>query len=121
MGPSKRKTFADRLRELRETAGLSQDRLGQLSGISKRDIVGLESGETQPSWAAVQALAHGLGVEVGSFVIKTDPPDRSAKKPKIDSPANQPRGKRAKERSTTDRRRLPPHHKGVIGDRRGTE
>lgn len=68
----RRETFADRLRTLREAAGVTQYRLSQLSGVSKQTISRLELDETQPSWETVQALARGLGVEVTEFVTQPE-------------------------------------------------
>jgi transcriptional regulator with XRE-family HTH domain len=67
----KQETFAERLQALREKAGVTQYRLAQLSGVSKQTLSRLELGTTQPSWDTVQALARGLGVEVGAFVIES--------------------------------------------------
>jgi transcriptional regulator with XRE-family HTH domain len=72
--PKKEETFASRLQDLRESAGLSQYRLAQLSAVSKQTLSRLELGTAQPSWDTVQALARGLGIDVGAFVIdKTAP------------------------------------------------
>jgi transcriptional regulator with XRE-family HTH domain len=65
-------TFADRLRQVRTAAGISQYRLAKLSGLSKQAINLLESGQSRPSWETVQALARALGVSCESFL--TDPP-----------------------------------------------
>jgi transcriptional regulator with XRE-family HTH domain len=68
-------TFADRLRSLREAAGLSQYRLAQLAGVTKQTVSRLELGTVQPSWESVQALARGLGVDVGAFVVAVPHPE----------------------------------------------
>lgn len=68
----KRETFADRLRALREVAGISQYRLAKLSGLSKQAVSYLESGQYQPSWETVQALAKALGVTCEAFVVDDD-------------------------------------------------
>ncbi len=60
--------FADRLRSLRERAGISQYRLAKRSGVSKHMVSRLELGTTQPSWETVQRLAKALGVDCRSFV-----------------------------------------------------
>jgi transcriptional regulator with XRE-family HTH domain len=70
VGKAKSETFAERLQALREKAGVTQYRLAQLSGVSKQTLSRLEMGATQPSWETVQALARGLGVEVGAFVTE---------------------------------------------------
>jgi len=60
--------FADRLRSLREKAGISQYRLAKRSGVSKHMVSRLELGTRQPSWETVQRLANALGVDCRSFV-----------------------------------------------------
>jgi transcriptional regulator with XRE-family HTH domain len=72
--PRKRKrvTFADRLRQVRAEAGVSQYRLAKLTGLSKQALSQLELGQSQPSWETVQAIARALGVSYEAFV--TDPP-----------------------------------------------
>jgi putative transcriptional regulator len=57
-------TLADRLRRLREAAGLSQaDLAGQL-GISRQAYWKIESGACGPRWQTVQRLAVALGVDL---------------------------------------------------------
>jgi transcriptional regulator with XRE-family HTH domain len=79
-------TFADRLKSLREGAGVSQYRLAQLAGLAKQTVSRLELGQIRPSWETVQALARGLGIEVGAFVIDRGgpaaPPPRPRGRPK---------------------------------------
>lgn len=74
MAKTRRETFADRLRSLREAAGISQYRLAQLSGLTKQTLSRLELGESKPSWETVQALARALAVDVTVFV--TEPPSQ---------------------------------------------
>src|SRR5437870_4807619 len=84
-----RTKFADRLRSIRERAGISQYRLAQLSGITKQSLSRLELGETQPSWDTVQKLAIALGVDCQEFI------DPSLRTPSKQSPAR-PRGRPSK-------------------------
>jgi transcriptional regulator with XRE-family HTH domain len=60
-------SFARRLRELREAAGLSQYELAKQSGVSKQALSKLERGERQPSWETVRKLARALNVSVAAF------------------------------------------------------
>jgi len=99
---AKVETFADRLRLLRERADITPYRLAQLSGIAKQTVSRLEAGLMQPSWATVQALARGLGVEVGAFVIDSAepadvPPARPRGRPTKQPPAA-PRARRARKK-----------------------
>jgi transcriptional regulator with XRE-family HTH domain len=60
--------FAQRLRGLREKAGLSQYALAGLAGISKQAMNHLEAGRNEPGWETVQRLALALGVTCEAFV-----------------------------------------------------
>jgi transcriptional regulator with XRE-family HTH domain len=64
-------SFADRLREARETAGMSQYALAKKSGLSKQALSNLEAGNREPTWQTVQLLAAALGVDCTSFVDPT--------------------------------------------------
>lgn len=59
--------FAARLKELRETAGLTQGQLAEKAGLSKAGIADLEQGRNRPSWDTVQALCNALGVSCEEF------------------------------------------------------
>lgn len=59
--------FAARLRELREAAGLSQQELALLVGISLRQVSRLETGENVPTWPTILSLAAALGVTCQDF------------------------------------------------------
>ena len=61
------KSFADRLRKLREDAELSQYALAKLSGLSKQAMSRLELGDNEPTWETVQLLAAALGVDCREF------------------------------------------------------
>jgi transcriptional regulator with XRE-family HTH domain len=62
---------AGNLRRLRQRAGLSQAALAEASGISRRMIVGVETGETNVSLSSLDRLAEALGA---SFVeLVADP------------------------------------------------
>jgi transcriptional regulator with XRE-family HTH domain len=62
-----RASFADRLRELRRTAGLTQQQLARRSGVSPRALSELELGDQSPSWEMVCRLADALHVTVAAF------------------------------------------------------
>jgi transcriptional regulator with XRE-family HTH domain len=63
--------FADRLRSLREAAGLSQYALAKRSGLSKQAVSSLELGNREPAWVTVQLLAAALEVVCREFVDPT--------------------------------------------------
>src|SRR5262245_42475891 len=60
-------TFADRLKDLRETAGISQYELAKRSGLSRQALSNLELGNREPTWETVRTLARALGVSVAEF------------------------------------------------------
>jgi SOS-response transcriptional repressor LexA len=62
-------SFGDRLKELREQSGLSQNRLADNSGISREYINQVESGKrkAKPSMETVIALSEALGVDPSAF------------------------------------------------------
>lgn len=63
--------FADRLKELREAAGLTQKQLADKAEVGLRAVTYYESGDRIPGWDVVLALAKALGVDCTAF---TQPP-----------------------------------------------
>lgn len=63
---------AGNVRRLRQAANISQARLATLSGLSRRMIVGLESGDANISLTSLDRVAMALGV---SFAEIVRPPD----------------------------------------------
>jgi transcriptional regulator with XRE-family HTH domain len=91
------KSFADRLREAREAAGLSQYALAKRSGLSKQAVSNLELGEREPTWQTVQLLAVALGVDCTAFVD-----------PSLQPPASEPARPRGRPTKTgVDAEALP--------------
>jgi len=83
--------FAERLRNLRERAGVSQYRLAQQTGLTKQAISRLESEPNrEPTWSTVQLLAAALGVSCEEFldpavserVDAAPPPGKRGRPPK---------------------------------------
>jgi transcriptional regulator with XRE-family HTH domain len=64
----KTETFADRLRRLRLSAGLSAYALAKKSGVTKQALYRLESGKNEPTWLTVQLLAAALGLDCRAFL-----------------------------------------------------
>jgi transcriptional regulator with XRE-family HTH domain len=60
--------FSERLRALREDAGLSQYALAKRAGLSKQAISRLELSMNEPVWSTVQLLSAALGISCESFV-----------------------------------------------------
>ncbi len=63
--------FGPKLRALRERAGMSQDRLAELVGMSGNAIARIERAEREPGWGTVLKLANALGVTPDTFVKKS--------------------------------------------------
>jgi len=60
-------TFAEKLKELRESNGFTKKRLAEESGTSQQAIVNWELGTRVPAFDAVQALCKALGVKLSEF------------------------------------------------------
>lgn len=58
---------AERVREEREGAGMSQSDLARFAGISRRGVVGIERGRL-PKLGALERVAMVLAVPVASFL-----------------------------------------------------
>ncbi len=59
--------FADKLRELRIKAGMSQPELATASGLPLGSIRHYEQGRREPYWQVVFRLADALGVDCRAF------------------------------------------------------
>jgi transcriptional regulator with XRE-family HTH domain len=60
--------FGDKMREAREKAGLTQEALADLTGMSRGAISPLERGEHLPRLDTLLKLAGALGVEPSSLI-----------------------------------------------------
>jgi putative transcriptional regulator len=60
-------TFAERLKELREKAGLTQAALAQATGLSLGVVRDYEQGRKEPALRSAFKLAEALGVSVEEF------------------------------------------------------
>jgi len=63
--------ISQKIKTLRQTQGLSQRALAELSGISAASLSQLESGQSSPSVATLEKLADGLGIAVAAFFLET--------------------------------------------------
>jgi transcriptional regulator with XRE-family HTH domain len=59
--------FSERLKALREAAGMTQEGLARKAGLSTSTISKLEQRGVDPAWSTVQRLALALGVRVEAF------------------------------------------------------
>jgi transcriptional regulator with XRE-family HTH domain len=76
--------FGQRLRRLREAAGLTQEELGKRIGMHTLTVAALEQGRRDPLWSSVIDCAEALGVPVTEFVVP--------KKERV-APEKRPRGR----------------------------
>jgi len=80
--------FAGRLRELRESAGLSQKALADRTGLTVRQVSRLETGIQKPTWETAIALTEALGVDCRAF---------------LEEPADLPKPKRGRPSKAAER------------------
>lgn len=64
--------FAERIRELRDTQGLTQDAIGKVIGKSREAISKYEVGEHEPDLIVVAALAKYFNVSADYIIGITD-------------------------------------------------
>jgi putative transcriptional regulator len=76
-------TFAQKLKELRESAGLTQTQLAERVGISRVTLARLETSKTVPTWPVVYDLARALKVSCEAFptMERSMGPKPAGKKP----------------------------------------
>jgi transcriptional regulator with XRE-family HTH domain len=69
--------FGERLKVLRQDAGLTQEGLARAASLSTSTVSKLEQRALDPSWSTVLQLAKALSVEVSAFVREDDLPPAS--------------------------------------------
>ena len=83
--------FADRLRELRSQAGLTQQQLADKTDMTRDGIAQLERGRCTPSWDSVLAICSALGVSCEAFrQAPADAPKKGPGRPPKQPPAKEP-------------------------------
>ena len=60
--------FGERLREIRQKKGISQEALGHLSGLHRTYVSGVERGERNISLLNIEKLAVALGVSMSDLM-----------------------------------------------------
>ncbi len=68
--------FGERLRELREAKGMSQQELADRAGLTRDGVAQFETGRRRPMWESVLALMGALGATCQEFI---DPPQSRVK------------------------------------------
>jgi putative transcriptional regulator len=101
-------TLGERLRQLREGAGLTQEQLAERSAINLWTIRGYEQGRREPNWRGAIGLAGALGVSVEEAFAdcaETAPPEprrgrppRAPTEPPAEPEPKRPRGRPRKEK-----------------------
>lgn len=69
--------FGAAVRQLRSERGLSQERLGQTSGLHRNYVGGVERGELNPSLASILKLAAAFGIEASELLALSERLGRS--------------------------------------------
>lgn len=77
-------TFSERIAAIRKNLKMSQEKFGELAGVSQRTVAFWESGERMPSHATISSLADRLDVSVDFLLGRSDEGSRENKK----QPAN---------------------------------
>ena len=74
------KAFGARIRGLRQTRGLSQEKLAEIADLHRTYISSLELGERNVSLKNIQALADALGVSLEDLFKAEEFQSRERKK-----------------------------------------
>ena len=67
-----RHTLGQRIRRLRNAAGLSQDALARAAGIGRVTLVRLEKGEQTARYKTLGEIAKALGVDVSDLLVEPE-------------------------------------------------
>jgi len=63
-----RKVLGQRVRELRRSAGMSQEQLGEAAALFRTYVARIESGAADPTLSVLLRLAEALGVKVQALL-----------------------------------------------------
>lgn len=64
--------FGERLKILRQSAGLTQEQLAAKAGMKSQNIARLENSGRSPTWATAVRLAKALGLSIDQFLTTGD-------------------------------------------------
>ena len=67
-----RQTLGERIRHLRESAGLTQEALAREAHIGRVTLVRLEKGEQSPRFKTLDAIAKALGKRVPELLVEPE-------------------------------------------------
>jgi transcriptional regulator with XRE-family HTH domain len=121
--------FAARLREMRESAGLTQEQLADRAGVKRDAVARWEAGKREPGWSSVLALCQALGVSCEAFTKEPAPregaapgrpPKRAEGAPAADKP-KRPQGRPPKQADAdqTSPRQPPRSDRGQPSGQKG--
>lgn len=66
---SNNQNLANNIKKLRETKGLSQEKLARLADVANNTLIKMESGENQnPTLVTLKKVAKAFGVSVGDLI-----------------------------------------------------
>lgn len=71
MGKNINPAFGSRVKELRESAGLTQDGLADKSGVPRGTIREVEQGRREPLFGVMQKIAAALGCSLDGLPVTT--------------------------------------------------
>ena len=74
MAASGRSSLAERIRQLRGSARMTQDRLASAAGIGRITLVRIEKGERSPRYETLVALATALGRAPAELLVSASDP-----------------------------------------------
>ena len=67
-----RQTIGERVRRLRESAGLTQEALARAADIGRVTLVRLENGEQSPRFKTLKAVADALGLDAPDLLVEPE-------------------------------------------------
>ena len=67
-----RRTLGERVRQRRESAGLTQEALARAADIGRVTLVRLENGEQSPRFKTLKAVAAALGVDAPDLLVEPE-------------------------------------------------
>ena len=67
-----RQTLGERIRQFRESAGLTQEALARAADIGRVTLVRLEKGEQTPRFKTLNAIAQALGIRVPELLLEPE-------------------------------------------------
>ena len=75
--------FPERITAIRKELKISQEKFGELAGVSQRTVAFWESGQRMPSHTVISALADRLDVSVDYLLGRTDEKAKNKKQPAV--------------------------------------